>query len=199
MGQKKLDKPHALAVPMTALLLVGCLCLLISAAWARYRYKQMTDIAFAPKTASQVYLFGAESKGSFTPLPEDLTDTANGQSLQFLLSNGENKETFAGEDQYVFVRLYGSLSLGDGENLSATLTVDGKQYHAVARQLDAGSAICKTFGEGWVYCFVDQNGEELQWLLEGGTLSTIEMSLLVDAQTGLDSSLFRLMATAHTY
>lgn len=199
MGQKKLDKSHGLAVPMAALVLLGCLCLLVGAAWARYRYQQTTDVLFAPKTASQVYLFGSEKNGSFTPIPEDLTDTANGQSLNFLLSNGETKETFAEKDQYVYVRLYGSLSLGDGENLSATLTVEGKQYTAVVRRLEEGSAISKTFGDGWVYCFVDGNGEELQWLLEGGKISTIEMSLLVNADTGLDSSLFRLMATAHTY
>ena len=199
MGQKKQDKPHALALPMTVLLLLACLCLLASAAWARYRYQQSTDMLFAPKTASQVYLYGAEENGIFTPIPTDFTDTAGGQTLQFLVSNGETKDVFAEKDQYVTVRLYTSLSLGKGENLSAVLTVDGKQYTAVVRRLDAGSPICETFGEGWEYCFVDAEGSELQWILEGEKLSTIEMSLVVDADTGLDSSLFRLMATAHTY
>lgn len=184
---------------MTVLLLLACLCLLASAAWARYRYQQSTDMLFAPKTASQVYLYGAEENGSFTPISEDFTDTPNGQTLEFLISNGETKDSFAQKDQCVTVRLYTSLSLGKGENLSAVLTVDGKQYTAVVRRLDAGSAICETFGEGWEYCFVDAEGTELQWILEGEKLSTIEMSLVVDADTGLDSSLFRLMATAHTY
>ncbi len=195
MGQKKLDRAHILAVPMTALLLLGCVCLLIGTAWARYRYQQATDLLFAPKTAAQVYLFGAETNGSFAPIPEDLTKTADGQTLDFVVSNGENSKKYSPEDQYVQVRLFASLSLGDGDNLSAVLTVGDSEYTAVVRQLDAGSPICESFGEGWIYSFVDANGEELRWFLEGGKLSTVEMTLHVDAQTGLDSSLLHLMAS----
>lgn len=199
MGQKKLDRPHILAAPLTALLMLGCVCLLIGTAWARYRYQQATDLLFASKTASQVYLFGTETSGSFTPIPENLTEATNGQSLDFLVSNGETREKYSTEDQYVQVRLYASLSLGDGDNLSAVLTVGDSAYTAVVRQLDAGSPICESFGEGWVYCFVDENGDELRWFLEGGKLSTVEMKLSINARTGLDSSLLRLMASGQAY
>ena len=195
MGQKKLDRPHILAVPLTAILLLGCVCLLIGTAWARYRYRQITDVAFAPKTAAQVYMFGEKNANGFAPMADTLTETENGQVLDFVVTNGESKTQFSHEDQYACVRLYVSLSLGNGENLAATLTVDSKQYTAVARQLDGDSAVCQTFGEGWIYCFMDENGKELRWFLEGEKLSALDMSLLVDADTGLDSSLLRLMVT----
>lgn len=199
MGQKKLDRPHILAVPLTAMLLLGCVCLLIGSAWARYRYQQTTDLLFAPKTASQVYLFGTQKNGSLTPISESFTETANGQKLDFVVSNGESKTQFSLEDQYVQVRLHASLSLGNGDNLSAVLTVGNTTYTAVMRQLDAESPICESFGEGWVYCFLDANGQELRWHLEGGKLSTVKMTLHVDAQTGLDSSLLHLVASGQPY
>ena len=199
MGRKKLDRPHILAAPLAAMLLLGCVCLLIGSAWARYRYQQTTDLLFAPETASQVYLFGAQKNGSFTPMSESLTETANGQKLDFVVTNGESKTQFSPEDQYVQVRLHASLSLGNGDNLSAVLTVGDTTYTAVMRQLDAGSPICESFGEGWVYCFLDANGQELRWHLEGGKLSTVKMTLHVDAQTGLDSSLLHLVASGQPY
>lgn len=195
MGQKKLDRLHALAGPLTALLVLGCVCLLIGTAWARYRYRQTIDVEFSQKAADQVYLFGEKTADGFSPMPDTLTETENGQVLDFVVTNGESESQFSKEDQHAYVRLYASLSLGKGDNLSATLTVNSKQYTAVARQLDADSAICKTFGEGWIYCFMDENGEELRWFLEGGKLSAVDMSLLVNADTGLDSSLLRLMVT----
>lgn len=195
MGQKKLDRPHILAAPLTAILLLGCVCLLIGTAWARYRYRQITDVEFSPKTAPQVHLFGGKTANGFTPMADTLTEIENGQVLDFVVSNGESQAQFSKEDQHPCVRLYVSLSLGNGDNLSATLTVDGKQYTAVAHRLDADSPICQSFGDGWLYCFMDENGEELRWFLEGDKLSTIDMSLLVEADTGLDSSLLRLMVT----
>lgn len=195
MGQKKLDRPHILAAPLTAILLLGCVCLLVGTAWARYRYRQITDVEFSPKTAPQVHLFGGKTANGFTPMADTLTEIENGQVLDFVVSNGESQAQFSKEDQHPCVRLYVSLSLGNGDNLSATLTVDGKQYTAVARRLDGESPICQSFGEGWIYCFTDENGEELRWFLEGDKLSAIDMSLLVEVDTGLDSSLLRLMVT----
>jgi len=195
VGQKKPDRLHALASPIAALLLLCCICLLVGTAWARYRYRQITDVEFSPETAPQVYLFGGKTANGFTPMADTLAETENGQVLDFVVSNGESKTQFSKEDQYASVRLYVSLSLGNGDNLAATLTVDSQQYTAVARRLDGDSPICQSFGEGWIYCFMDENGEELRWFLEGDKLSAIDMSLLVEADTGLDSSLLRLMVT----
>lgn len=199
MGRMKLDRPHRLALLATVLLVLISISILVGTAWARYRYREATDMLFAPKTAPQVYLLGVpDGNGVYTSMPEDLTQGQNGQTLTFLVANGKTTDAFSADDQYAQVRLYGSLGLGAGENLSAVLTVDGTDYTAVPRKVDVDSPIHATFGEGWVYCFVDGSGNELRWLLAGGQHSTKQMQLTVNTQAGLDTSLLRLMVTSQT-
>ena len=200
MGRMKLDKPHKLALSVTVLLILLCMSMLVGTAWARYRYRQTTDMLFAPKTASQIYLWGnSAASGTYKPLPEDLTQSAQGNTLDFVVSNGETADKFATDDQYALVRLYGSLGLGAGENLTATLRVDGVTYTAVARPVDVDSPVHTSFGEGWVYCFVDAEGNEPRWLLEGNALSEKQMQLTLNTRAGLDSSLLRLWVTSQSH
>lgn len=200
MGRMKLDKPHRLALLATVLLVLACVSMLVGTTLARYRYRETTDMLFSQKTAPQVYLWGLPgADGAYTPLPQTLTEGENGQTLTFLVANGETAEEYSTEDQYALVRLYGSLGLGAGENLTAVLTVDGAQYTALARKVDVDSPIYTSFGEGWVYCFLDSSGNELRWLLEGGQLSAEEMQLTISTQAGLDTSLLRLMVTSQTH
>ena len=90
------------------------------------------------------------------------------------------------------------MGLGAAENLSAVLTVDGKAYTAAARPVDVDSPVHTSFGEGWVYCFLDAEGNELRWLLEGDALSAKQMQLTVTTREGLDTSLLRLWVTSET-
>ena len=70
MGRIKMDRAHRLAVPLILLALILCLALLVGTAWARYRYRETTDLLFTQKTASQVYLWGGiQSDGSFSAMP----------------------------------------------------------------------------------------------------------------------------------
>lgn len=195
MGSVKLDRPHRLALLGAAVLMLASVSILVGTTLARYRYRETTDMLFAPKAAPQVYLF---ADAAFAPLPETFTEGAEGKTLTFVVSNGESAKDFAAEDQFALVRLYGSLGLGAGENLTAVLTVDGIQYTAVPRKVDVDSPIHKSFGEGWVYCFMDSSGNELRWLLAGGQHSSEEMQLTVNTQAGLDTSLLRLMVTSQT-
>ena len=196
MGRMKLDKPHALALLGAAVLLLACAAMLLGTAWARYRYRETTDMLFAPKPAPQVYLFADHA---FTPLPETFGEAAEGKTLQFVVTNADSAEKFAAEDQYALVRLYGSLGLGAGENLTAELTVDGVTYTAVPRPVDVDSPVYTSFGEGWVYCFFDASGNEMRWLLEGDTFSAKQMQLRVTTREGLDTSLLRLWVTSQTH
>lgn len=195
MGSVKLDRPHRLALLGAAVLMLASVSILVGTTLARYRYRETTDMLFAPKAAPQVYLF---ADAAFAPLPETFIEGAEGKTLTFVVSNGESAKDFAAEDQFALVRLYGSLGLGAGENLTAVLTVDGIQYTAVPRKVDVDSPIHKSFGEGWVYCFMDSSGNELRWLLAGGQHSSEEMQLTVNTQAGLDTSLLRLMVTSQT-
>ena len=197
MGRIKMDRAHRLAVPLILLALILCLALLVGTAWARYRYRETTDLLFTQKTASQVYLWGGiQSDGSFSAMPADFTTVENGQELSFLISNGQSRADFSQHTQQAQVRLFCSLGLGDSGNLSAVLTVDETDYNAVAVKIDTGSPMYASFGEGWAYCFVDEDGNELLWELEGGQLSVTQMKLTIHAAPGLDPSALRLTVSA---
>ena len=66
MGRMKLDKLHRLALLGAVVLVLACIGMLVGTAWARYRYRETTDMLFAPKDAPQVYLF---ADAAFAPLP----------------------------------------------------------------------------------------------------------------------------------
>ena len=68
--------------------------------------------------------------------------------------------------------------------------------HRISRELAArivsGSALHTTFGEGWIFRFEDDDGQELFWDLKGGELSCIEMALILEDGTLTDASLLQL-------
>ena len=94
------------------------------------------------------------------------------------------------------MRLLCSLGLGNSGNLSAELIVDGQTYSAAAIPINTGSPVYASFGEGWTYCFLDENGHELRWELAGGQLSTTEMKLQISTASGVESSVLQLMVSA---
>lgn len=65
-------------------------------------------------------------------------------------------------------------------------------YEAQAVYITKGSPMYTTFGEGWVFHFIDEEGEELRWTLEGGELSYIEMHLTMESSITVDTSLLQL-------
>lgn len=197
MGGQQPDKTRRrrLAIAVMALLLV--LALPAGAAWARYRYRESTDMYFAQKSPSRVYLWGGvKADGSFSALPANLTVGEVPREISFFITNGENARVYAGYTQQAQVRLLCSLGLGDSGNLTAELLVDEKVYTAVAYPISPASPIYASMGDGWVYCFVDEAGNELRWELEGGKLSTREMKLNVRAVPGVESGVLRLMVSA---
>lgn len=197
MGWKQLDNTRRLLVRGAMLTLLLCLVLAVGTTWARYRYRETTEILFTQKTASQVYLWGGvRADGSFSAMPVDLTTGAEGKEMTFLISNGASNTEFSPYDQRARVRLLCSLGLGSSENLTAVLTVGGQTYSAAAMPIDTGSHAYTSFGEGWAYCFLDENGNELRWELAGGQLSTTQMKLQISTALGAEPSVLQLMVSA---
>ena len=192
-----MDKAHRIALVLAVMVLLASILLATGTAFARYRFRQTSELLFAPKTSEGIYLWGGvDTQIAFQPLPEAFTADENGQKLTFMVANGTNLETFARETKVVQVRLACTLGLGAAENLTATLTVGKEKYHAEARKIDVDSPMYKTFGEGWVYVFTDAEGNELLWTLEGGKLSATRMALTVQTVGGADASMLQLLVTA---
>ena len=59
------------------------------------------------------------------------------------------------------------------------------------------SPMFSVFGEGWVFTFPDEDGKEMTWLLEGGSLSTISCQILIDGIELTDPSLLQLTVTGY--
>lgn len=196
MGWKQRDNIRRLLVCGAVMALLLCLILAMGTAWARYRYRETTEIHFTQKSASQIYLWGgASSDGSFTAMPMDLIAVAEGKEISFLISNGASNKEFSAYDQQARVRLFCSLGLGSSDNLTAVLTVGGQTYSAVAIPIGTGSHAYANFGEGWAYCFLDENGNEIRWELAGGQLSTMQMKLQISTAWGVEPSVLQLMVS----
>lgn len=196
MGHRQPDNTRRLLLLVT-LTLSLCLILSVGTALARYRYRETTELQFAQKNASKVYLWGGiRTDGSFFSMPADLTNGANGQEIAFLISNGESAKKFSPYTQQAQVRLLCSLGLGDSNNLNTQLIVGEETYTAKAMPIDKGSPIYASFGEGWAYCFLDENGNELRWELIGGQLSHRQMRIKISAAPGAEPSALRLMVSA---
>ena len=193
----KMDRAYRIALALAVVVLLVSILLATGTAFARYRFRQTSELLFAPKTSEEVYLWGGVvEEDGFLPLPGEFTTDENGQNLTFLIANGTDEENFAQETKRVQIRMACTLGLGAAKNLTASLTAGEEIYSAVARKIDENSPMHKTFGEGWVYVFVDAEGEELQWALEGGRLSVARMKLTVQASGGAAASMLQLLVTA---
>ena len=63
---------------------------------------------------------------------------------------------------------------------------------ATAEKISKDSLTYTTFGEGWVFTFCDKNGKEIEWVLEGGSLSTVTMKLVLKGMEEDAQSLLQL-------
>lgn len=202
------------ALPMLLLLLtVGCLISSTGGALARYRYQPDPEdrptIDFEVRPPDQVVLgkmvTGEDETVSFDPTAQGTWETVDGkQQLEFTIANGTAEDAFSKENQRISLRLIGSLGIWDGINedlkvfLQLPLEEDAgeeaqpERIQAEVTPIRVGSPMHTTFGEGWVIAFFDEEEEELSWLLEGGALNTITMTLILEGATQEEVSLLQL-------
>lgn len=197
-----------LAVMMAVLCLMGA----VGVSYARYQVNRSESIFYTPGQEAQIYLgqtvtredgqteFDAQAVGSW--------ETVDGRTmLNFTVANGTAPDRFAQQDQQVQLRLAGTLGIWDGEKtVNVILRVPGKplpdeqqmQYEEIPGKgvrIQPESPMYSVFGDGWVFHFLDENGKELSWLLEGGTFSQLPLCMVIEGVERTDASLFQLTAT----
>lgn len=69
-------------------------------------------------------------------------------------------------------------------------------YAAHILRIPKNSALYHSFGDGWVFRFLDDQGEELTWTLEEGKLSCVEMNITITGDALEGTSLFQLQIVA---
>lgn len=211
MKRWKLNISSWYSLGLAAILLVFSLTISTGAAWARYRTEASDGIRFDVKRPVSVCLGRMEYDDASGEKKFVQTEAGswerneNGQlQLGFAVANGVSETEFEKQDQQVYFRVIGSLGLQNaGKAISLSMTFPQsddpetfEHIQATATRIVAGSPMYATFGGGWMYCFTDEKGEELTWVLEGGKLSSIEMALTLENGTLTDTSLLQLQISS---
>lgn len=208
MNRQKQNRTLWLVSALLPILLLGCLIASAGSALARYRAESKEIIEFEVRPPDQVVLgqmvTAEDGSVSFDPKAQGVWETVEGkQQLEFTIANGTSKDDCSRENQRIRLRLIGSLGIWDGtEEFSVTLQLPPeedaedsekpKTVKATVTRILEDSPMYTTFGDGWVFTFLDEDEKELSWLLEGGTLNTVTMTLILDGLSGNEASLLQL-------
>ena len=177
-------KPRNNPVPrlgLAALLVLISVVLTIGVTWARYRTElNPFEYWFVARNPQQVYLWGEKTGDTYTGLPGSWTVSESGSSLPFLVSNGIATE-FPEQNVRIAIQVAATEGIGSGDNLILQLAVvDGEHepiYDGKAERIASGTTFYNQFGDGWLYRFYDEEGNEMTWVLEGGQLSEFSAEL----------------------
>jgi len=66
------------------------------------------------------------------------------------------------------------------------------EYTAVVSRVAAGTALYHTYGDGWLFRFVDEEGRELTWDLAGGQFSCMTVDLILEGTDPAATTLLQL-------
>jgi hypothetical protein len=69
------------------------------------------------------------------------------------------------------------------------------EYTAEVTRITVGTSLYHTYGEGWLFRFLDQEGRELTWDLAGGQFSSIHVELILEGADPATATLLQLQIT----
>lgn len=183
MNQRK-SKPIAVRRLMLAVtLLLLCAVVTVGVTWARYQEEENGYLKYNTREPGTILLWS-----DYDPLTGKLTEGnrawrfSNGTGeLDIYVSNGSSTVEYSEEDQSVSIRLIGTLGISNAQ-VSILVSENGIATRCTATPvpIQEGTPLYSTFGSGNTYIFRDEDGKELSWNLEGGTLSVL--GVLIDVQ-----------------
>ena len=188
---------------LTVILLLLCITLVIGATWARYYGEETSYLDYTPREPGTISLwpgYDAESAAPTGGEEEIAWVFSKGVgTLSFCISNSTCGEDYSDEDLNVSIRLLGSLSITDAQvSLSVTEGSSTTVWTATPVQIREGTPLFDTFGGGNAYVFLDEDGAELSWELEGGTLSVLPVQLDVwNLEQAEDAALLQLQVVGN--
>ena len=198
MERRKSNTVFRYRLSLAAILFATCLLLLVGSTWARYKTDITQSAAYAVKDAATVQLWSVTASGSLSTRALSWTNTEDGgKSLVFGISNGDT-DSYASETQRVHVRLCASVGVGYSSDMVVELyasepdTGETVVYTATAKQIQENSPLYDTFGEGWVFDFQDEDGEEPNWTLKGGQFSAVIAEIVITGMEGGEPALLQL-------
>lgn len=148
--------------------------------------------------ATIVRSFDPEWNPVWTPL-----EGTDRQQLHFAVSNGMSEENCSSRKQQFILQVISTLGTTVQTNTDGTIQAAEcwlrvpdeaeetgyKEYAGVAAPIDQGTALGQTYGLGWVYTFYkdEETKTELSWVLNGGKLEYVPLTLIMKGQLSEDS------------
>lgn len=196
MDRQKIYISARLRLVIALLLVMGCLVAAIGTTYARYRIRHESGLSFQAEQNAMVYL-GVEREGTFVCEQNAWYETVDGDmEITFAVSNGRSETLFAQADQSASVRLVATLGAWSEDTAGQlVLTVGDSSFVATAQRIPEGSVLYTEFGDGWVFQFLDENGKERTFPLQGGRLDYTVMHMRL-TDTMQDTNLLQLRVVA---
>lgn len=192
------------------LLCLGMCLSMVGTSYARYQQiiGEPTSMYIEGRERDVITLYGGDvsyawlEQNSMPDLESSWTVTAGGAELKFSVTNGESLAVFAQRDQEFRIRLIAGLSIEKPENLQVTLvreeavpaettgdglilqaeTTEQVTFTGKAEEIVSGTALYHAYGDGWVYRFYDEKGEEIVFELPGGALEYQNFKIQVSGE-----------------
>jgi hypothetical protein len=154
--------------------------LVVGVTWARYQEEQTNYLKYGVRESVPVSLWADyhEATGTLIEGEPAWTFYEGTGTLCFYISNGTSETEYSDADMRVSIRLLGSLAATDAQvYLFASDGNVAAEWSATPMQIQSGTPLFDTFGSGTAYVFLDEDGSELEWNLEGGSLSVLSVQL----------------------
>lgn len=103
----------------------------------------------------------------------------NAYAVEFIISNGSDKENYCTYDQEATLSLFATIGLGNPENFIITLADGNTTYLASCSEVVKGTELYTTYGPGWMYHFYDAEGNEITWAFPGTQLIERQMKIII--------------------
>ena len=146
---------------LVMLCVIGALILTVGVSQARFRENWTETLPFQPEGEENLVLHQ----------DSNWVEDQGTRKLTFSLENTDT-EAAAGEI-YVLV----SKGIESPDKMNIILTVQGRNYTAQAQPIVPGSALHRSFGDGWAYRFLDSQGKEKAWKLEPADEQTFVLTV----------------------
>lgn len=145
-------------------------------------------------------------KETFVPSDSICWEMENGMArLEFAVANGNAQDRFSVRNQTFVVRLIGSLGVFNGTDIAKVQLVrsssenpeESELLEATVTQINKETPLYTAFGEGWIFTFLDEQGEELLWRLNGGSFHFTKVTITIENAGMTDPSLLQLQVVAN--
>lgn len=201
MNQRKTNNVLWYSLVLALLLCIGFLVISTGTTLARYRDERHKEISFTVREPEQICLgtvttVTAEEATSGLPVgtekfePEAVPKWETGSELHKLelgVANGTSQTNYSKRDQKVRLRLVTTSGLWMGDRIpDVKLRLPNPEdpenfveIKATVTEIAQGTGLYETNGPGWIYRFEQDDGE-VSWTLEGGKLSFVSITVVMN-------------------